>query len=433
MRPLKPERGMTCDKRSRINRHLLFVSIFLLILLGQPLAMASWYQKKTETPPAGVRLTLDDYTLWVTPEWEKYPWAKDGRHRGWRLRYQPDGNREKSSGLNISLAAEPTIGETIEDAFATQDRMLNTIRDNYPDGFLAQNIPMAGGRALILRHYNKGNTIFIIFPHIENRLYDVYVWVKGKVAALPSPAEKLLATLTLPGQIPYQPAAVAADDMMEPMPGPVDAGVPPAVKDDTAASMPTSDSTPAEDRSSPSSNTATGSSQVAGVCYLAEEAASGKFLDLRLGMPIAEVEKRYQVLSYSSGAYRLFKAPNPCLANYEYELAKQGFEQKPTSHAVTFEVDKTDPAKPLCSIRAKIICEPGIEVSRQLFDWYAKAYGPPAKKTNTMDGTMKLGSRVISNEFWHNWQLQTPDGRPVSLEIKRRNDFAYYIITLEAR
>lgn len=113
-------------------------------------------------------------------------------------------------------------------------------------------------------------------------------------------------------------------------------------------------------------------------------------------------------------------------------MAKEGFEQKPTTHAVILEVNNNDPNKPLSIIEAKIICEPGTDVSRRLFDWYAKTYGPPAKKTNTMDGTMQLGSRVMSSEFWHTWRFRTPDGRAVSLEIKRRNDFAYYTITLEA-
>jgi len=161
----------------------------------------------------------------------------------------------------------------------------------------AQNMPLAGSRAIILRYYDKGNTLFIIFPHIDNRLYDLYAWVKGKVEALPAPADRLLATLTLPGQIPYRPAAaIATGDIPEPMPGsqktmpgedggpvaeatapedhafdepmpgPADAGVPPAIQDDTVTSMPTPDRTPTEDRSpSSSSGTATGSSQVPGV------------------------------------------------------------------------------------------------------------------------------------------------------------------------
>jgi hypothetical protein len=382
----------------------------------------------------GASISLDDYTLWITPDWKKYSWTKNGRHRGWRLRYQPGGIPGKASGLHISLAAEPTIGGTIDEIFATQDRMLNMVKAKYPDGFLARNMPLAGGRAIILRYYNKGNTVFIAFPHIGNRLYDLYVWVKGKVDTLPAEANELLSTLTLPGQIPFQPAATAEKAMFEPITGSANESVSSALQDSAAAPVPgLSESPPDAGQSLPSSTEINSmASQVAGVCYLAEKAASGEILDLRLGMPIAEVEKRYRVFSYSSGAYRLYKAPNPCLANYEYELAKQGFEQKPTSHAVTFEVNKKESARPLSSIVAKIICEPGIEVSRRLFDWYAQTYGPAAKKTNEIDGTMKLGSRVISNEFWHTWHLQSPDGKPVSLEIKRRNDYAYYTITLEA-
>ena len=92
----------------------------------------------------GASITLDDYTLWITPEWTSSPWTKDGRHRGWRFRYQPEGGTSKDSGPSISLAAEPTVGETIEDAFAAQDRMLNTIRDTYSDGFLRRTCPWPG-------------------------------------------------------------------------------------------------------------------------------------------------------------------------------------------------------------------------------------------------------------------------------------------------
>ena len=182
------------------------------------------------------------------------------------------------------------------------------------------------------------------------------------------------------------------------------------------------------------SGAAAGSSSIAGVCYVANQAASGKVLDLKLGMPKAQVEKNHQVLPYQTGSYRLWEDKNPCLANYSYSLAKKGFAKKQANYALVFEVDEKNPAKPLKSIQAKIVCGKGIELSKRLFAWYAKTYGEPAKKTNKMDGTMNLGSRVISAEFWHTWHLKGGGGLPpMSLKIKRRNDFEYYTITLKLR
>lgn len=102
---------------------------------------------------------------------------------------------------------------------------------------------------------------------------------------------------------------------------------------------------------------------------------------------------------------------------------------------MVFEVDTKDPAEPVKRIEAKIVCEPGIDLSRRHFSWYAKAYGAPKKSHKMdMDATMKLGSRVISAEYWHTWHFMSAGDRPpMFLQIERPNDFEYYIITLKTQ
>jgi len=392
------------------------VLVFFLVFCAPPVALGAWNQKNAANVAAGARLHLDDYTVWASADWKKLPWKKKGKHRGWRLHHQPEGMTKKQIRLSLSLAAKPTQGASLEEIFAEQDRMLHVIKNNYPDGFLAQNMMVAGQRALILRYYDDGSTIFILFPYTRFNLYEIYVWVDGEVQSLPHPAEALLKTLTLPGQTPYEPAAsgeaVARQPDMTPAPAQAPVSPPPA---------------PA--------GSATVPSPVGGVCYVADRAAAGQVLDIKLGMPKAHVEKSHKIIGYQTGSYRLWEEKNPCLANYEYRLAPKGFKKEETSHAVVFEVDTKNPAEPVKSIEAKIVCEPGIDLSRRLFAWYAKAYGPPEKSHKMdMDATMKLGSRVISAEYWHTWHFKSAGDRPpMSLQIKRRNHFEYYTITLKTQ
>jgi tetratricopeptide (TPR) repeat protein len=176
----------------------------------------------------------------------------------------------------------------------------------------------------------------------------------------------------------------------------------------------------------------TGKSPVPGVCYAAEHADSGQVLDLKLGMAMDEVKKRHQVMPYTRDDYRLWEDKHPCLAHYSYGLSYSGVKKKDSSFAATFRVDEKQPHKPVWKIQAKIVCGTGIELSRRLFAWYAERYGPPLKKVNKMDGMQNLGSLRIPMEYWHIWHLKGKNGQPpLYLEIKRRNSFEYYTITLK--
>ena len=390
------------------------VSLFLLAMIFNSSAQAAWYQNKQGKSPVGASLDLDEVTVWASPNWTKQPWGKDGKRRGWRLRHQPQGNNDDSSGLSINFVAEPRTRSSLEKLLLEQDRILRVMRKNYPENFLVQNMPVAGERVLIMRFYNRGDTIFLVLPRTGKKLYEVYIWVRGKVEALPGPAQEILDTLTLPGQPPYQPPLAEAGPQAQPSPPP-----PPAPPKPQQPAVP-----PDPPKAGP---------VLDGVCYLADKADSGRVLDLRLGMPLAQVERNHRVIPYTRGSYRLWESKDPCLACYEYELAPKGFEKKKTNFAVVFEVDEKNPAKPMTRIEAKIVCGEGLELSRRLFGWYAEKYGPPDKKTNEMDGTMNLGSKVVSAEFWHTWHLKGKGSNPsIGLEIKRRNDFAYYTVTLQA-
>lgn len=396
-----------------ISNHLraagagLAAAILVLLVISLAPGEASSSGEPNKMSRAGVSTSLDSYTLWLTPEWKKRPWQKKGKRIGWRLYYQPEGVAYKQIRLSISLAGKPKTGATAQKAKALEERLPKVLQESYPDGFMSGNMALAGSRALYVRYFVKDSTIFIFFPRRGNRLYDIYVWARGRVEKLPLEARNLLDTLRLPGQAPYQPASAGKESAPRPV---------------TAKPISPSPSV---------SPGAAGGSQVAGVCYLAKQAAEGEVLGLSLGMPLAQVEKRHKVMPYTQGSYRLWEDQNPCLAKYEYHLAKKGFEKKTTSFAAVFGVNSKDPAKPLTSITAKIVCEPGMEVSRRIFAWYERTYGPPWKKTNRMDGTMKLGSRVVPAEFWHTWLLRGTGGRGFILEIKRRNNFAYYTITVK--
>ncbi len=401
----------------------------LVLLVG--LFLAASASIAVSASSQGKDTQLADFKLQITQDWSQADWTKNGNKIGWRLRYQPGGIDVSQSTLSISLAAEPKTGASKDDVYARQVEILREIKQSFANGFAVQNMDIRGERTLVLRYYDDGNTIFIVLPHTPTKLYDIYVWNKGKAESMPQPAKDLLAGMSLsPGAAPApeEPEeAVIVETTAAPTAQPVDEANPAATAAPTVAPKP---ETPAMQ-----------GSPVKNACYMAADAGSGNVVTLKMGMSLADVEAKYQVVPQSSstsenGKYRVWQAKIPCLAYYRYAFSSvRGVEKEKDFAAMTFDVDETKPDKPITRIVAKIICQEGLDASKEIFGWYAQTYGPPAKEVNKMDGITKFGSMEMPNVFWRIWDIQGTGGAPakMSMKVSRRNDFAYYTIDLDSK
>ena len=180
----------------------------LLVLAVRLPAMAVQYRTRPENPSqTGRRLLLDDFTVWASPEWEKQPWTKDGKSKGWRLRYRPAGEGNVPSPMVMHFSAKSKACSTMDQVRAEQERLKAEVKSGYPDGFLVREMNLAGERALVLRYRNRGGTVFLVLPRQDKTIYEIYVWVAAQVRDLPPKVREVLSTLTLPGQSPFSPAA----------------------------------------------------------------------------------------------------------------------------------------------------------------------------------------------------------------------------------
>ena len=378
---------------------------------GQQLAAATTANRR--------RIKQGHFTVLADEEWLLHPWKKDGTSKGWRLRYQPLGAKQKKYPFSVSFAVQHWPNSTYEEMVKRQSHILQHLKKSRQKKFRTWNMPVAGENALVFNYQTEKSTVFLLFPHKNNTLYYIYIWVRGKVASLPWQINNLLATLALPGPKSSRPAArkpAPASPKSEKKPESLPEFV---ATDSTGAAGPDHELKP---------------SPVEGACYVAAEATSGRLLTMKLGMPLADVEKKYHVTSNGTEGLRVFKSDIPCLALIKYTFNyKKGFLKEKAFHALDFKVDKTAPQKPVTEIRVKISCDKGMEFSRKLFDWYAETYGPPTKKVNKMDAMTNFGSHKLPVEFWRYWHFKTKDGKPLYFEVKRNNLFEYYVITLRYR
>ena len=191
------------------GRARLIAGLALLLVLAVHLpAVAVQYRTRPKSPdPTGRRLLLDDFTVWASPEWEKQPWTKGDRSKGWRLRYRPADEENAPSPLVLHFSTASKASSTMDEVRAEQERLKAEVKSSYPDGFLAREMDLAGEKTLVLRYFNRGGTVFLVLPRQDRTIYEIYVWVAAQVRELPPKVQEVLSTLTLPGQPPFRPAA----------------------------------------------------------------------------------------------------------------------------------------------------------------------------------------------------------------------------------
>lgn len=355
---------------------------------------------------------LADFEIGMAKDWNKSEWVKGGTQKGWRLSYQPGGLGNGKASMTIRMSAKPKKTGSSEEVYSTQLLILKVFKKKYPKGFAVQSMTLDGKKTLVLRMVNGKGTFFVVLPRTKDRLYEIYVWTRDDVRSMPQQAKILLAGLSI------KPATAPAATR--------------------AAASPAPSATPVAPTPAPQPTVASKASPVKSACYVDADALEGVVSSLRMGMSLADVEAKYQVIPQTASTnneakYRVWKAQVPCLAHWRYSIVYgKGIQKEKTYTALSFDVDEKNPAKPVTRIVAKIKCDEGLEASKEIFGWYARTYGEPAQKVNKMDAISNYGSMKMPVLFWHIWQLQGQGGAPAKMILKltRRNDFAYYTIDL---